>query len=87
MCIRDRIQPAQQVVSFIDKVVTVRNPYNAIEDKISDVDVLVYSTPRISNDELVDELDDNLVEKIGDCRSPRNLMTAIQNGYATADSL
>ena len=68
-------------------MVTVRNPYNAIEDKISDVDLLVYSTPRISNDELVEELDDTLVEKIGDCRSPRNLMTAIQNGHAIADSL
>ena len=82
-----QIQPAQQVISFIDKVVTVRNPYNAIEDKIVDVDLLVYSTPRISNDELVDEMDDTLVEKIGDCRSPRNLMTAIQNGHAIADSL
>ena len=82
-----QIQPAQQVISFIDKVVTVKNPYNAIEDKISDVDLLVYSTPRISNDELVDELDDTLVKKIGDCRSPRNLMTAIQNGHAIADSL
>ena len=59
-----QIQPAQQVISFIDKVVTVRNPYNAIEDKILDVDLLVYSTPRISNDELVDEMDDTLVEKI-----------------------
>ena len=38
-----QIQPAQQVISFIDKVVTVRNPfYNAIEDKISDVDLLVF---------------------------------------------
>ena len=68
-------------------MVTVINPYNAIEDKILDVDLLVYSTPRISNDELVDELDDTLVKKIGDCRSPRNLMTAIQNGHAIADSL
>ena len=82
-----QIQPAQQVISFIDKVVTVKNPYNSIEDKISDVDLLVYSTPRISNDELVDELDDTLVKKVGDCRSPRNLMTAIQNGHAIADSL
>ena len=68
-------------------MVTVKNPYNSIEDKIPDVDLLVYSTPRISNDELVDELDDTLLEKIGDCRSPRNLMTAIQNGHAIADSL
>ena len=66
---------------------TLRNPYNAVESKISDVDLLVYSTPRISNDQLADELDDPLIEKIGDCRSPRNLMTAIQNGHAIADAL
>ena len=82
-----QIQPAQQVLSFVDKVVTLRNPYNAVESKISDVDLLVYSTPRISNDQLADELDDPLIEKIGDCRSPRNLMTAIQNGHAIADAL
>ena len=82
-----QIQPAQQVLSFVDKVVTLRNPYNAVESKISDIDLLVYSTPRISNDQLADELDDPLIEKIGDCRSPRNLMTAIQNGHAIADAL
>ena len=82
-----QIQPAQQVLSFVDKVVTLRNPYNAVESKISDVDLLVYSTPRISNDQLADELDDPLIEKVGDCRSPRNLMTAIQNGHAIADAL
>ena len=37
--------------------------------------------------ELADEIDDPLIEKIGDCRSPRNLMTAIQNGHAIADAL
>ena len=82
-----QIQPAQQVLSFVDKVVTLKNPYNAVESKISDIDLLVYSTPRISNDQLADELDDPLIEKIGDCRSPRNLMTAIQNGHAIADAL
>ncbi|MEC9099838.1 MAG: FAD-dependent oxidoreductase, partial [Pseudomonadota bacterium] len=82
-----QIQPAQQVLSFVDKVVTLKNPYNAVESKISDVDLLVYSTPRISNDQLADELDDPLIEKVGDCRSPRNLMTAIQNGHAIADAL
>ena len=82
-----QIQPAQQVLNFVDKVVTLKNPYNAVESKISDIDLLVYSTPRISNDQLADELDDPLIEKIGDCRSPRNLMTAIQNGHAIADAL
>ena len=82
-----QIQPAQQVLSFVDKVVTLKNPYNAVESKISDIDLLVYSTPRISNDQLADELDDPLIEKVGDCRSPRNLMTAIQNGHAIADAL
>ena len=82
-----QIRPAQQVLSFVDKVVTLKNPYNAVESKISDIDLLVYSTPRISNDQLADELDDPLIEKIGDCRSPRNLMTAIQNGHAIADAL
>ena len=82
-----QIQPAQQVLSFVDKVVTLKNPYNAVVSKISDIDLLVYSTPRISNDQLADELDDPLIEKVGDCRSPRNLMTAIQNVHAIADAL
>jgi hypothetical protein len=62
----------------------LKNPFSQVETQISGVDLIVYSTPRISIDDLASEIKPINTHRIGDCRSPRNLLAAIQGGHALA---
>ena len=78
------IRPAQETIKFSSDVLTVRNPFSKNISKINGVDLIVYSTPRISVDGISSKLPLIDTHFIGDCRSPRNLLAAIQGGHALA---
>ena len=78
------IRPAQETIGFSSNELILKNPFSQVETKISEVDLVVYSTPRISTDDLAPEISGINWHRIGDSRSPRNLLAAIQGGHALA---
>src|SRR5262249_49679434 len=77
---------AAEPVSLRARVLTWRNVFTGETRNIADVDLLVWSTPRIADDALAEPLraaglD---VELVGDCMAPRNLICAIHEGEAAA---
>jgi len=77
---------AAEPVSLGARVLTWRNVFTGETRNIADVDLLVWSTPRIADDALAEPLraaglD---VELVGDCMAPRNLICAIHEGEAAA---
>ena len=78
------IRPAQETIGFSSNELILKNPFSQVETKISEVDLVVYSTPRISTDDLAPEILGINLHRIGDSRSPRNLLAAIQGGHALA---
>ena len=80
------IMLAAEPVSLRDGVLTWRNVFTAETSTISEVDLFVWSTPRIADDVLTQPLRaaDLDVALIGDCMAPRNLMCAIHEGEAAA---
>ncbi|MBH67407.1 MAG: oxidoreductase [Rhodospirillaceae bacterium] len=81
------IRIAQQVISFSNGILATKNPFSGAVSHIGSIDFVVYSTPRVSIDTLAQELRETEFYRIGDCRSPRNLLAAIQSGYALAEVL
>ena len=78
------IRHAQETTGFSSNELMLKNPFSQAETQISGVDLIVYSTPRISIDDLASEIKPINTHRIGDCRSPRNLLAAIQGGHALA---
>lgn len=76
--------PAAWPVRAADRTVTWRNAYTASETNISNVDLFIYATPRSPRLNLLSELSDVDVVRVGDCQSPRPLMHAIHAGQAAA---
>jgi hypothetical protein len=80
---------AAEPVSRHDGALTWRNVFTGRTQDIPEVDLFVWSTPRIADDKLGQELrrvglDARLV---GDCMAPRNLICAIHEGEAAAMAL
>jgi hypothetical protein len=80
---------AAEPVSRHDGALTWRNVFTGRTQDISDVDVFVWSTPRIADDALGQELRRASldVRLVGDCMAPRNLICAIHEGEAAAMSI
>ena len=78
------IRHAEETIGFSSNELMLKNPFSQAETQISGVDLIVYSTPRISIDDLASEIKTINTHRIGDCRSPRNLLAAIQGGHALA---
>ena len=81
-----------QLVNYADGVVTYANVFSGKEAHINDVALLAYSTPRQANNQLFSELTDQTIDGldvrlIGDARSPRNLFSAIHEGFYQANRL
>ena len=74
---------------FIEGQVTYRNVVTGRASTISDVSLLTYSTPRIPNVDLLAPLRAAGHEPhlIGDCLSPRYLMSATQDGHAIGNAI
>lgn len=69
--------------AFEDGIVTLKNIYNEQETVINNIAVLTYSTSRIPNNQLFDELKTLGISAhtIGDAYAPRTLLAATQTGY------
>ncbi|NQW10834.1 MAG: FAD-dependent oxidoreductase [Alphaproteobacteria bacterium] len=78
------IVPAAVPIRLANGCLDLRNPYSETARTIENVDLLVYVTPRQVTDDLGPALDGIEVQRVGDCRSPRNLMAAIHGGHAVA---
>ena len=81
------LMPALETVRFADGVFELRNPYSLEQTAIEGVDLVVHATPRIACDRLLAELGGLEVHLVGDCRSPRNLQSAILGGHGVAENL
>ena len=81
------IRPSLETRSFEDGRLTLGNVFSGGAEVVEDVDLVVYATPRLARDYLAASLDGIAVHLIGDCRSPRNLLAAIQGGHALGEIL
>ena len=70
-------------------LVRIQNIHSGRLTEITDVAVLTYSTPRVPNDALYDELRGHYSElhRIGDCRQPRTVLLATTEGHALGNAL
>lgn len=77
---------AAELVAMRDRLLTWRNVFTGRTSEIADVQLLVWSTPRIADDAIAAPLREAGVETrlVGDCMAPRNLMCAIHEGEAAA---
>jgi dimethylglycine catabolism A len=76
-------------VTLSGKVFTWRNVFTGRLREINDVELFVWSTPRIADDALAVALEQAGTEtrRAGDCMAPRNLFCAIHEGEAAAMAL
>ncbi len=81
------IRPSLETRSLVGGRLTLVNVFSGAEESIDDVDLVVYATPRLARDSLAAVLEYMEVHLIGDCRSPRNLLAAIQGGHALGEAL
>jgi dimethylglycine catabolism A len=80
---------AAEPASFQNGVLTWRNVFTGRVRDIANVDLFVWSTPRIANDALAEPLRRAGVDTrlVGDCVAPRNLLCAIHEGEAAATAI
>lgn len=81
------IRPSLETRSFEAGCLALANVFSGGLEAVENVDLVVYATPRLARDGLAAKLDGIAVHLIGDCRSPRNLLAAIQGGHALGESL
>jgi 2,4-dienoyl-CoA reductase-like NADH-dependent reductase (Old Yellow Enzyme family)/thioredoxin reductase len=76
-------------VSFRGGRLTWRNVFTGRTQDLDDVGVFVWSTPRVADDAVANQLHDMGIDTrlIGDCMAPRNLLCAIHEGEAAALAL
>jgi len=74
-------------IAFENAVLRYEDLFSKRTAEVSDVELLVYATPRIVRDELAGSLADMDCHLIGDCMAPRNLMIAIHEGHAIGNAL
>jgi hypothetical protein len=70
-------------------VLTWRNVFTGRTHDIENVDLFLWSTPRVADDALAQPLEQAGVDTrlVGDCMAPRNLLCAIHEGEAAAMAL
>ncbi len=77
--------PSHRPVGGGDGVLEIENVYSGDRREIADVDLLVYVTPRQVSAATQPAAPAGVpVHRIGDCRSPRNLLAAIHGGHHLA---
>lgn len=70
-------------------LVRIRNIHSGRLIDITDVVVLTYSTPRVPDDALYDELRGRYadIHRVGDCRQPRTVLLATTEGHTLGNTL
>ena len=78
---------AHEIVSVQNGTVVTANTFSGQQTELSEVSLIVYSTPRLVCNEF-DWSDAAWTTRyIGDCVSPRDLMSAIHEGHAVANGI
>jgi len=69
--------------------VTLENAYGGPGRQLGGIDAVVYVTPRrvVASDIAAAAERSWTLQRVGDCRSPRNLMAAIHGGHHAAMAL
>ena len=76
------IVTAHDLVDYREGTVTCRNVFTHKDQRFEGIDEVIYVTPRLVIDTLGLLLESQVdINRVGDCQSPRNLMTAIHNGH------
>ena len=76
------IVTAHDLVDYREGTVTCRNVFTDADQRFEGIDEVIYVTPRLVIDTLGPLLESRVnINRVGDCQSPRNLMTAIHNGH------
>lgn len=80
------IVTAAEPVSLKDGSLVWRNVFIGRTSEIADVDLFLWSTPRLANDELAWSLRSEGMEVllVGDSMSPRNILCAVHEGHTVA---
>jgi hypothetical protein len=80
---------AAQPSTLRNGVLTWRNVFTGRPHDIADVELFLWSTPRVADDALAQPLEQAGVDTrlVGDCMAPRNLLCAIHEGEAAAMAL
>ena len=81
--------PAMRATAFRDGEVTLENAYGGPGRQLGGIDAVVYVTPRrvVASDIAAAAEGPWTLQRVGDCRSPRNLMAAIHGGHHAAMAL
>ncbi|MEC7572302.1 MAG: hypothetical protein VX394_09625, partial [Pseudomonadota bacterium] len=81
--------PAMRATAFRDGEVTLENAYGGPGRQLGGIDAVVYVTPRrvVASDIAAAAEGPWTLQRVGDCRSPRNLMAAIHGGHYAAMAL
>ncbi len=77
---------AAEPTALRNGVLTWRNVFTGRTHDVANVDLFLWSTPRIADDALARPLEQAGIETrlVGDCMAPRNLLCAIHEGEAAA---
>jgi dimethylglycine catabolism A len=80
---------AAEPVELRNGALTWRNVFTGRTQEIANVELFLWSTPRVADDALAEPLRQSGVETrlVGDCMAPRNLLCAIHEGEAAAMAL
>jgi NADPH-dependent 2,4-dienoyl-CoA reductase/sulfur reductase-like enzyme len=80
---------AAEPVELRNGALTWRNVFTGRTQKIPNVELFLWSTPRVADDALAQSLQQTGINArlIGDCMAPRNLLCAIHEGEAAAMAL
>ena len=82
------IVTAHDLIDYRERTVTCRNVFTDIDRQFEGIEEVIYVTPRLVIDTLGPPLESRVnIDRVGDCQSPRNLMTAIHNGHLVGLSL
>jgi len=82
-----QILTAHEPVQLDGDTLFLRNVFNGAQHTIENVSLVVYSTPRAVEDQSDWSASGAPAARIGDCVSPRDLMSAIHEGHAAGNAV
>jgi 2,4-dienoyl-CoA reductase-like NADH-dependent reductase (Old Yellow Enzyme family)/thioredoxin reductase len=78
---------AHEVTDFSNGDLTCHNVFSGRKTVLSGIELVVYVTPRLANDDMAAAFGDVPVYSVGDSQSPRNLLAAIHGGHILGNAL
>ncbi|MGI9336788.1 MAG: FAD-dependent oxidoreductase [Gammaproteobacteria bacterium] len=78
---------AHEPVELDGDTLRARNVFSGSERAVENVSLVVYATPRVVTDDAHWPLEGLQPRRMGDCMSPRDLMSAIHEGHAAGNAV